>query len=517
MVQRLAVATEERRVSEALVRQIGISAAAVFFIAVTAGLALRVVSAVLGDIDPGGDGLWRMVAAVNWAENPHWQGLTGIWPPLHFYILGALLKVWNEPIILAKVFNLACGVASIFAFRAAIRPMFGEMTASISALLLAVYWTHIWLTSSYWVEIPYLLLMFLAVAWAMRARESEEQKHALLSGLFLTLAILLRHEALMLFGVFLVWYWLNVREKRLVVSFAMLPACAALWNLIEPWMNGRSYFEYAAAVGEMKAGENAALGVTIIDCLKQWVMMPAVVPSIFVVGAGLFGLWKARKLAARDLFAWMFVIQVGFGLFMTVAFTWRPQLRYVMLYFVNLLPYAALAWGEVMRRFPARLALAALLALTVVTQAGGWWVGRNNKMEMGWLPLRVTTPSQKALDQWMEKNRSAIEAAPRIVSIVGSGSFTDPWSIEHSVMVNRLAPGSVKSREMNVAYEQGVMKGELPAEVFEADRVLIDPEAEFYTKVVAALRDKKPDVQVEEIHPHIAVLSSSPAQASEDR
>jgi len=345
----------------------------------------------------------------------------------------------------------------------------------------------------------------------MRARESGGHGHGLLSGVFLMLAILLRHEAMMLFGLFLIWYWLNVKDKKVIAAFAALPACAALWNFVEPWMNGHSYFEYAAAVGQMKAGENAALGVSVVDCLRQWVMMPAVVPSVFVVAAGLFGLWKARRLAARDLFAWMFAAQVGFALLMTVAFAWRPQLRYVMLYFVNLLPYAALAWGDLMRRFPAKLALAGLLALTVATQAGGWWVGRNNKLPMGWLPLRVVTPSQNALDQWMANNRSNIQAAPRIVSIVGWASLTDPWSIEHSVLVNSIAPGAVRSREMNVAYEQGVMKGELPPEVFEADRVLIDPQAEFYPKVVAALRDRKPGVKIEEIHPHIAVLSAPAA------
>jgi hypothetical protein len=505
MVQR-AIAIEDAATDST--RRRALSASAIFFIAVATGLALRVISAVFGDIDPGGDGLWRMVYAVNWAENPEWRGLTGIWPPLHFYLLGALLKVWNEPVILAKLINLACGVASIFAFRAAIRPMFGEMVASLSALILALYWTHIWLTSSYWVEIPYLLVMFLAVAFAMRVGSTGERKHALLSGLFLTFAILLRHEALMLFGLFLIWYWLNVKDKKIILSFAALPVLAGLWNLIEPWMNGHSYFEYAAAVTQMKAGENVAQGITIIDCLKQWVMMPAVVPSVFVVAAGLFGLWKARRIAARDLFAWMFVVQVAFGLFMTVAFTWRPQLRYVMLYFVNLIPYAALAWGELMRRFPARLALAGLLALTVATQAGGWWVGRNNRMEMGWLPLRVVTPPQKALDDWMEKNESNLQRAPRIVSIVGASLSTDPWSIEHSIMVNRIAPSAVKSQELNVAYEQGIMKGELPALVYEADRVVIDPQADYYSKVVAALRETKPDLQVDEIHSHIAVLSS---------
>ena len=477
----------------------------IFLAAVVIGFLLRLIAVIWGDIDPGGDGVGRMVASVGWAEHPSWQGLTGIWPFLHFYFLGSLIRIWDQPIVLAKLVNLAFGMGAIFALRSAVRPIFGEMVASLSALLLAIYWTHIWLTSSYWVEIPYLLLIFLAARHAFKTRETADWKSALLSGVFLSLAILLRHEAMLLLGVFLIWYGLNVKNRKAVLLFAAVPALAAAWNFIEPWLKGHSYFEYAAAVAQMKAGESLAQGITIRDSVIQWVMMPAAVPSLLVVIAGLWGLWKARRIVSRDLFAWMFIAQVGLALFMTFAFGWRPQLRYLLLYFVNLLPYTALVWEQLMRRFPARKVLVALVASTMLLQSAAWWSGRNGMRSMGWLPLRVITSSQKALDDWIEAND---QTQARIVTIVGAGSFTEPWSIEHSYLVNHIAPRSVHSQEINVGYEKEILNGDLPPSVYAADMVLLDPQAAFYPKVLAALRAKEPGTTVEQIHPNIAVLAS---------
>ena len=514
MAQVITIATRGNCAVEGAQRKEGVSARAIFIMAIAAGLLLRAVAAIWGDIDPGGDGLGRMAESVRWAHNPRWMGLTGVWPYLHFYFLGALIKLWNDPIILAKLINFGCGVASIFALRSAVRPMFGDMAASLSALLLAIFWTHIWLTSSYWVEIPYLLLILLAVARAMKARESLKSREALMSGLFLSLAILLRHEAMMLLAVFLVWYAINVKSRRIVLMFAAMPLCAAAWNFIEPLMSGHSYFEYAAEVAQMKAGENLTQGVTLIDCLKQWVLIPAVAPSVIVVVPGLVWLFKSKRLRARDLFAWMLIAQIGFALFMTLAYTWRPQLRYVMLYFVNLLPYAAIGWMELMKKYSSRLALVSLLSLTIAVQAAGWWFGRNNLLPMGWLPLRVVTSSQKAVDDWMAEKISKNYLPSFIVAIVGSESFTDPWSLEHSIMVNRITPGAVESMELNIAYEPGIARGDLPQAMYEADQVLIDPATEFYQKVVAALRKQKTGVQAVHIHPHIAVISSQQATES---
>src|SRR5262249_40323138 len=75
-----------------------ISATTVFTWAVLIGLFLRLIPVIIGDISPGGDGSERLGLAVAWAAHPSWQGLSGTWPHAHWYFLGTLIRIWNEPI-----------------------------------------------------------------------------------------------------------------------------------------------------------------------------------------------------------------------------------------------------------------------------------------------------------------------------------------------------------------------------------------------------------------------------------
>ena len=478
-----------------------------FVLALTLCIGLRLISAVLGDIDPGGDGLGRMALAADWAEHPRWQGLTGVWPPLHWYFLGSLLFLWNQPVVLAKAVNFICGVCSVWVFRAAVRKDFGESIANLSALLLAINWTHIWLTSSYWVEIPYLLLLFLATLFSLKASESQSARDALLSGCSLCLAILLRHEAMLILGLFLLWYLIRLRKPMLLLSFALIPLCAAAWNFIEPWMNGKSYFDYGLLVTNMKAGENAALGVTRLDAIKQWVIMPAAVPSVFVVIPGFYGLWRLRsKVVTTDLFAWMFISQTVLYATMTLFFSWRPQLRYIMLWFVNLLPYAGLGWLDISRRFSMKRVMSVLMIATLLSQSILWWAGRNQWMPMGWLPLRVANPSQEALDKWINMNKDRLPSN-KIVSLVGSSGFSEPWSLAHSFLVNHISSLNIKYSEVNVGYQLEILRGEIPPEIHQADMVILDPKADYYSAVRKNLESKNPNWAAAQVAAHVTILS----------
>jgi hypothetical protein len=486
---------------------------AAFAAALGLGLLLRLIAVVWGDLDAGGDGTYRLIYAAEWAREPVWKGLTGVWPPLHFYFLGVLIRVWDEPVILARAVNLLCGVGALFALRSAVRPLFGETVANLSALLLAVSWTHVWLTTGYWVEVPYLLLVFQAAADAARAKESGRKLEAFRSGLWLALAVLLRHEGMLLVGLFALWQLLNVKDRRNLFWFALAPAAASAWHFVEPWLGGHSYFEYAATYAEWKAGENAAQGLSLTDRLRQLVLMPAATPSMFIVLPGLYGLWRARRMLWRDLFAWMFVAQALLFVVMTFTVGWRPQLRYVLLYFVNLYPYAALAWEEMIegarRRIPARAALAMLLAATMATQAAAWWVGRNDRLPFGWLPLRVHHPAQKALDAWVRQTKAAATGELKMRAVATS-ALEESWRLPNALLVNRAFPSNPDEVEYNAAYIPGFLEGRYPAALAAVDVILIDPRAAFYQSLLGHVNAQQPGVVVRQIHPHIAAWLVSP-------
>ena len=489
----------------------------IFAGAVVLGLLLRLTAFLLGDIDPGGDGMWRLGYAIGWAQHPKWEGLSGVWPPVHWYFLGSLLLLWNEPILLAKTIGLVFGMGAIFAMRSAVRHLFGDLVAAVSALLLSIYWTHIWLTSSYWVEIPFIFLVLSSINYSMRSLERRSAKDVFTSSVFLSLALLLRHEGHLLLGLFIIWYILNNRSWRLVLTFAALPLCISAWMFIEPWINGHSYFEFISFVKSQKAGENLMQGVTLRDCLTQWTLMPATVPSIFVVIPGLYGLWKARHMLRRDLFGWLFIAQVSFYLSMTLTSAWRPQLRYILIYFINLLPYAAFVWIQMIQRFPVRYSLTALLTATILAQSSAWWVGRNNRYPLGWLPLRVPSSAQQSLDQWILKVSKERLSGIRLVSLA-AGSRVESWSLAHAFLVNGL-PSNLfnknlsspfKCEEVYVADLPGIHQGDLPASMYEADMVLVDSNASFYQAIIRSLTARRRNVKAINIHPHIAVILLSP-------
>lgn len=483
----------------------------IFLIVMTLGLLLRFIAVIWGGLGPGGDGMGRLANAVAWAEHPRWQGLSGVWRPLHWYVLGELICLWNQPVIWAKLINFSCGIGSLIMLRKAVQPIFGDLVASISALLLAIYWTHIWLTSSYWVEIPYLFLVFLAVHYAIKAVSKINLMAAFVSGLFLTIAIFLRHEASLILGLFLIGFVINTRDRKLILLFALLPVCAAIWGVLEPSINGGSFFDYISISKSLKASENQLQGFTLRDCLCQWVMMPASVPSLFVIVPGFYGLWKVRQLARRDLFAWMFIAQVVFYFCMTVTSAWRPQLRYILLYFVNLFPYAAWTWAQLMRRYSARAVLAVLIMGMMATQSATWWVGRNNYLPMGWLPLQVETAPQKALDEWAKTIKAEDQREIKFVSFV-YGAMSSSWSLPHSLVLNRLPLSNAE--EIYVADSPKILQGELSPSVYAADVILIDPESEFYPRCSGALKEKNPNLRIKAIHSRIAAILLSPrAQA----
>jgi hypothetical protein len=483
----------------------------IFLIAITLGLSLRLIAVIWGGLGPGGDGMGRLANAVAWAERPRWQGLSGVWRPLHWYVLGELIRLWNQPVLLAKLINFSCGIGSLIMLRKAVRATFGDLVASLSVLLLAIYWTHIWLTSSYWVEIPYLFLIFLALYYATKAVSTTNLTAAFLSGLFLTIAIFLRHEATLIIGLFLIWFAISTRNRKLILLFALLPVCAAIWGVLEPSLHGGSFFDYVSTSKSLKASENQLQGFTLTDCLYQWVMMPASVPSLFVILPGLYGLWKARRLAYRDLFAWMFIAQVVFYFCMTVTSAWRPQLRYILLYFVNLFPYAAWTWARLMQRFSARAVLATLIVGMMVTQSAAWWVGRNNYLPMGWLPLQIETAPQKALDAWASTMKAEDQRGLKFVSFV-YGAMSNSWSLPHSLVLNRLPLSNTE--EIYAADSPNILQGELSPLVYAADVILIDPESEFYPRCFGALKERNPGLQIKAIHPHVAaILLSQRAQA----
>ncbi|MFZ4627233.1 MAG: ArnT family glycosyltransferase [Blastocatellia bacterium] len=482
--------------------------------AILGGLTLRLIAVIWGDLDPGGDGLQRLWIAVEWAAHPQWQGLSGVWPPLHHYLLGALIWIWKEPVWLARGLNLLMGIGSLFVLRAAVRPGYGELTAAVAMLFLAFNWTHIWLTSSYWVEIPYLLLVFGALYFAEQARAEGRARHAWSTGLCLALAVLLRHEGVLLIALFAGWFGWHVRPRRQGLQMMILPVIACLWQWVEPWWMGGSYFDFVETYRSLKSSENRVHGFSLIDRLGQIFLMPAVVPSLLVVIPGFLGLWAGRKRWRDDLFGWLFATHLLFTLWMALQSGWRPQLRYVLLYFVFLFPAAASTWVRWAQRGKKPIVLFCLLILMVGIQASGWYVGRNERRAWGWLPLRIRTEAQISLDDWVRERRDRLVnwpgAAPLQITHLVTGALDQPWRLPHSLLLHGVYLPAAQMREYNLAYQPQIFAGPLPDDLIKADLVVLDTRMEGASSLITEMTGQGKDTKIEKIHPHVTILLLSP-------
>ena len=128
--------------------------------------------------------------------------------------------------------------------------------------------------------------------------------------------------------------------------------------------------------------------------------------------------------------------------------------------------------------------------------------------------MQVITSSQATLDQWIGKMNAGAHPPLKILSVV-PGPRAERWALEHSFVVNRLTTDRSSMQELDVHVQPEILRGVMPAQVADADVVLIDSHAVFYPVVLGAISRQKPDTPIRRLHPHIDALLLSERARSE--
>lgn len=449
------------------------------------GALLRALAAVVSDPTPGDD-VGRLVAACRWSERPEWLGLSGVWPPVHTYLLGGLMRLGGDPHAWARVLGWATTTAALPLFFVAVRDLTGEARrAGIATLLLAVYYVHVWMAGTAYAEAPYLCALFASLACVARAVRRGGAAHGgrlLAGGAALAVAMLFRHEA-RLVGVLVTGWLLLTAGRGAALRFA-LPALALVGGeLVVAALTGGGFAADARVVAGMKLAEVTLHG-SRLEALGRWVLMPAASPSAIVVALGFAGLWMSRRTLSRDLWAWLFVGQAAVFLALTIYPGWQPYLRYLFLYFVCLLPHAALALDALARR---RRALAvAVIVGAIAIQGFAWSRGRNEGRPLGWLPVYRAAPEQAVLDRW-------VRAHPEEDRVLALEGYPTTWDVYESVV--RIGRCDLLDRFRSLQYDERLALargGRL--DLTGVDVVLLNPAAGEFERARAAL---PPDHRVE--------------------
>jgi hypothetical protein len=369
------------------------------FAAILVGGLLRLISVIASDPFPG-DGVSRLILAYQWAQHPDWQGLSAVWMPLHWYFLGLLIRLWENPLFWALAVGWLCGVGTIVYFYYGVLKLSGDVVvAGYSALLVAIYWAHAWLSSTNLVETVYLFFLAWAVYELIKAVRTEASRSVWYAGIVVGIILFLRHEAKLIFPVLLMWVYVNGGGQT-ALRFAFIPVLAIAWQLVEPALQQSSFLTVVREFNALTQRDYFLRGNSALEVSRRWVLMSFSSPSVIALGLGLYGIWLVRQRWKQEIFLWLFVVQTAFYLYLSLSALWQPQIRYLTLCFINVLPYSALAMSGLQQRL--RGAVAVVLILMVLVQSVSWWVGRNERRPLGWLPVYRLPASQRTLEEWIQ-------------------------------------------------------------------------------------------------------------------
>ena len=82
------------------------------------------------------DAISRIFLSIEWMENPIWIK-TDVWGPLHYYLNGIFLSIWEDRVIVPKLINLVLSVAYLIPFYYFTKREFNEKGAIYATILLA--------------------------------------------------------------------------------------------------------------------------------------------------------------------------------------------------------------------------------------------------------------------------------------------------------------------------------------------------------------------------------------------
>jgi hypothetical protein len=176
----------------------------------------------------------RVWAAWRWVEDPF--PLTyGVWPPLHFFMLAPVIALF-DPILAPVLLHVGLGALVPLVVYLFTREEFGSRGGALAAAVaFAIYPVAILNSLSVRSETPFVLLVGLAMLALSRTRRGEGLGWAVVAGIAMTLAAMLRYEGWMLILPLAVILWPRWS------AMAAFVACAMLFPLVSMASNFAQY------------------------------------------------------------------------------------------------------------------------------------------------------------------------------------------------------------------------------------------------------------------------------------
>lgn len=134
-----------------------------------------------------------------WSEQPYYISAGG-WGPLHYYLIGAAMKLWPDPVWSPALLHILFGtLASVFMYQLALELFRSPRAAMLAALGFAIYPLSIATSLEAHPEVPCAAFVALGLRFLVRLwRPTGTLRDAVIAGLAITLASALRYEIWMI-------------------------------------------------------------------------------------------------------------------------------------------------------------------------------------------------------------------------------------------------------------------------------------------------------------------------------
>jgi len=315
-----------------------------------------------GFVAVSGDDFFRSLIAYEWSKQPFICATSlgpasVLWMPLHFWIVGALLKILKEVWLVPILVNLFFSLGTIVVLFTLVRDLFGIRAAFISAIAAGFIPWHVWLSISGIATCIFQFSIMVGLLFVVKIEKSEILRpgYVFLSAAAFTFSTMLRPEG-WLFSVVFVFYlcWKLMTEHRDRRNWYILPNAMLLTSVFMIYWLYFNYANYGDALHFMKLSkvnyleEAGTLDSFSVRLFKYPALMFIVSPSICLLA--FVALFYFAKGWIREKHIKSYVLFVLLGLALLVAASVfgsgtrsTPQ-RYVVLYVLLLTPFA----GEIL-------------------------------------------------------------------------------------------------------------------------------------------------------------------------
>lgn len=332
---------------------------------VVLAFSLRVLVFLITDNGMLGEPWVRIRLALEWLQRGGFvSDVTG---PVHIWVLGGIIRLWNDPLAAARGLNIILGSFFIIPFYALLRLIFGRRVALWSALLAAILPAHIKYSVISTGEALYVLLIcccFYFFFAFYKDIASGNIHRLVLSALCLNLAGGVRFEG---WGFIpLLAFVLALKRVKYALIFLALCLISPVYWIKECHAHTGSFFPFITTASEVHREYLKIFHHTLYGRMASWIAVIFDNLSLFVGSLGFIGISYSLVKRKSPELALIFIYVSLLFIISALAGGFYPDQQYAFLPSLLLLPYAVLAAARTARFISGRIRAASVVVLFVL-------------------------------------------------------------------------------------------------------------------------------------------------------